>query len=58
MSDTFRVLHPGITLVNEFVCEIEAEGTLVVATKLDQPGMIGIIGMCLGRHGVTATSLS
>ncbi len=44
--------HPGITLVNYFVCEIEADGTLLVTTNLDQPGMIGIIGMCLGRHGV------
>ena len=44
--------HPRITLVNDFVCEIEAEGTLLVTTKLNQLGMIGIIGMCLGHHGV------
>ena len=41
--------HPRITLVNDFVCEIEAEGTLLAITNLDKPGMIG---MCLGRHGV------
>ena len=44
--------HPRITLVNDFICEMEAKGTMLVTTNLDQPGMIGIIGVCLGSHGV------
>ena len=29
--------HPRITLVNDLVCEIEAEGTMLVTTNLDKP---------------------
>ncbi len=48
----FSGQHPRITLVNDFYCEIEPEGTMLVSTNLDRPGMIGVIGVCLGGHGV------
>ena len=44
--------HPRITLLNDFVCEIEPEGTILVTTNEDRPGMIGIIGACLGDNQV------
>ena len=44
--------HPRITLINDFYCEIEASGTMLVTTNLDQPGMIGVIGVCLGKHKI------
>ena len=48
----FSGLHPRITLLNDFVCEIEPEGTILVTTNEDRPGMIGIIGTCLGDNQV------
>ena len=44
--------HPRITLINDFYCEIEASGTMLVTTNLDVPGMIGVIGVCLGKHQI------
>ena len=44
--------HPRITLINSFVCEFEAEGTIMVTTNKDRPGMVGILGACLGENGV------
>ena len=44
--------HHRITLLNDFVCEIEPEGTILVTTNEDRPGMIGIIGACLGDNQV------
>ena len=44
--------HPRITLINSFVCEFEAEGTILVSTNQDRPGMVGILGTCLGKNGV------
>ena len=44
--------HPRIILLNGFVCEIEPEGTILVTTNEDRPGMIGIIGTCLGNYHV------
>ena len=44
--------HPRIILLNDFVCEIEPEGTILVTTNEDRPGMIGIIGACLGDNQV------
>lgn len=41
-----------LTQVNDFVFEMEPVGNLLVTTNLDQPGMIGVIGTLLGRHGV------
>jgi D-3-phosphoglycerate dehydrogenase len=38
-------------LINSFVCEFEAEGTILATTNQDRPGMVGILGTCLGKHG-------
>lgn len=44
--------HMRITLVNDFVFEMEPRGTLLVTTNKDRPGMIGYIGTVLGNHQV------
>ncbi|MBC8257529.1 MAG: phosphoglycerate dehydrogenase [SAR324 cluster bacterium] len=44
--------HPRITLINNFVCEIEAEGIILATTNQDRPGMVGLVGTCLGKNGV------
>lgn len=44
--------HMRITLVNDFVFEMEPRGTLLVTTNLDRPGMIGFIGTVLGEQEV------
>jgi len=44
--------HSRITLINSFVCEFVAEGTIMATTNQDRPGMIGILGACLGENGV------
>ena len=48
----FSGQHPRITLVNDFVCEIEPAGTILLTTNEDQPGMVGVIGTLLGTKGV------
>jgi D-3-phosphoglycerate dehydrogenase len=44
--------HPRITLINGFVCEFEAEGTIMVSTNRDRLGMVGFLGTSLGKNGV------
>lgn len=44
--------HMRVTLVNDFVFEMEPRGTLLVTTNIDRPGMIGYIGTVLGNHQV------
>ncbi len=44
--------HPRITLINGFECEFEAEGTILATTNKDRPGMVGILGTCLGNNGI------
>ncbi len=44
--------HPRITLIDGFVCEFEAEGTILATTNQDRPGMVGVLGTCLGKNSV------
>ncbi len=44
--------HPRITFINGFECEFEAEGTILATTNLDRPGMVGVLGTCLGKNGI------
>ena len=44
--------HPRITLINGFICEFEAEGTILATTNQDRPGMVGVLGTCLGKNGI------
>ena len=55
------VFEPGIPrLVSVDGVEIEAplEGTLIVVTNNDQPGVIGEIGTILGRHGINIANFA
>jgi L-serine deaminase len=44
--------HPRITLINGFVCEFEVEGTILATINQDRPGMVDLLGTCLGKNGV------
>jgi len=44
--------HPRINLINGFVCEFEVEGTILATINQDRPGMVGLLGTCLGKNGV------
>jgi len=44
--------HPRIILINGFECEFEAEGTILATTNHDRPGMVGVLGKCLGNNGI------
>ena len=44
--------HPRINLINGFVCEFEVEGTILATINQDRPGMVGVLGTCLGKNGV------
>ena len=41
--------HPRIILINSFVCEFEVEGTILATTNQDRPGMVWVLGTCLGK---------
>ena len=43
--------YPRITLINSFVCEFEVEGTILATTNQERPGMVGVLGTCLGKNG-------
>jgi D-3-phosphoglycerate dehydrogenase len=44
--------HPRLTLINEFVLEMELTGTILTIKNNDTPGIIGSVGACLGKHNV------
>ena len=39
-------------MIDGFVCEFEAEGTILATTNQDHPGMVGVLGTCLGKNSV------
>jgi D-3-phosphoglycerate dehydrogenase len=49
---------PRLVLVDGVAVESPLEGTLIVIRNNDQPGVIGDVGSCLGRHGVNIASFA
>ena len=43
------------SLINSFVCEFEVEGTILATTNQDRPGMVGVLGTCLGKNRPVST---
>jgi len=37
-------------LIDGFVCEFEAKGIILATTNRDCPGMVGVLGTCLGKY--------
>ena len=52
----FEPDRPRLILVDGVEVEAPLEGTAIVMTNNDQPGVIGDVGTILGRHGVNIAS--
>ncbi|HOK78078.1 MAG TPA: phosphoglycerate dehydrogenase [Verrucomicrobiota bacterium] len=50
--------HPRIVRLNEQPVEIVPEGVLLLLNNADRPGMVGYIGMLLGKHNVNIATMS
>ena len=54
----FEQAGPRLVLLDGVMVEAPLEGTLVVIRNNDQPGVIGEVGMILGRHGVNIATFA
>ena len=54
----FERLAPRIVLIDGVSVEAPLEGTMVVITNTDKPGVIGDVGTILGRHGVNIANFA
>ncbi|OGR93094.1 MAG: phosphoglycerate dehydrogenase [Elusimicrobia bacterium RIFCSPLOWO2_01_FULL_59_12] len=48
---------PRIVMIDELSVDVVPEGTMVVYTNLDRPGMIGFIGTLLGKHKINIAAM-
>ncbi len=49
---------PRLEMIDGVDVEAPLEGTLLVINNEDQPGVIGVVGTILGRHGINIASFS
>src|SRR6185436_13415200 len=54
----FERTSPRIVLVDGVAVEAPLEGTMVVISNNDQPGVIGDVGTILGRHGLNIANFA
>jgi D-3-phosphoglycerate dehydrogenase len=54
----FEPGNPRLSAVDGVEVEAPLEGTLVVITNNDQPGVIGDVGTILGRHGLNIANFA
>jgi D-3-phosphoglycerate dehydrogenase len=54
----FERTSPRLALVDGIAVEAPLEGTMIVLSNTDQPGVIGDIGTILGRHGVNIANFA
>ena len=54
----FAPNEPRLVLLDGVAIESTLEGTLIVITNNDQPGVIGEVGTILGRHGVNIATFA
>ncbi len=54
----FEQAGPRLVLVDGVTVEAPLEGTLIVIKNDDQPGVIGEVGMLLGRHGINIATFA
>jgi D-3-phosphoglycerate dehydrogenase len=54
----FERTSPRLALVDGVAVEAPLEGTMIVMSNTDQPGVIGDIGTVLGRHGVNIANFA
>jgi D-3-phosphoglycerate dehydrogenase / 2-oxoglutarate reductase len=49
--------NPRIVMIDDLAVDVIPEGTLVLYTNLDRPGMIGFIGTLLGKNNINIASM-
>ena len=54
----FEQAGPRLVLVDGVMVESPLDGTLIVIRNDDQPGVIGEVGMLLGRHGINIATFA
>lgn len=54
----FEDRHLRLTLLNDFVFEVEPTGYLLLIKNIDKPGVIGDVGQFLATHNVNISSFS
>jgi D-3-phosphoglycerate dehydrogenase len=58
VSGTMGHDGPHIVQINEFWVDVSpGAGYLLICENVDRPGMIGIVGTILGRHGININSM-
>ena len=58
ISGTMGHDGPHIVQINEFWVDVSpGAGYLLICENIDRPGMIGIVGMILGKHGININSM-
>ena len=54
----FEQAGPRMVLLDGITVEAPLEGTLIVIRNSDQPGVVGEVGMVLGRHGINIATFA
>jgi D-3-phosphoglycerate dehydrogenase len=54
----FERTSPRLALVDGVAVEAPLEGTMIVLSNTDQPGVIGQVGTVLGQHGVNIANFA
>ena len=54
----FEKTSPRVVLVDGVAVEAPLEGTMIVISNNDQPGVIGDVGTILGRHGLNIANFA
>jgi D-3-phosphoglycerate dehydrogenase / 2-oxoglutarate reductase len=54
----FEKTSPRVVMVDGVAVEAPLEGTMIVISNNDQPGVIGDVGTILGRHGVNIANFA
>ncbi len=49
--------EPKIVMINGYTVDVETEGTMLIVTYRDIPGIIGSIGTKLGEHGINIAKM-
>lgn len=49
--------QPLIIMINDYKVDIETEGTMLIVTYEDKPGVIGTVGLKLGEYGVNIAKM-
>jgi D-3-phosphoglycerate dehydrogenase len=49
--------EPLIVMINDYKVDVEIEGTMLITSYKDIPGVIGVIGVKLGEYGVNIAKM-